>query len=383
VTDSVTATAESRERALFHGARRFPALDGLRAVSILMVITWHMGDDEWSTFNGSLGVALFFVISGFLITTLLLREEHRNGRISLSKFMIRRVFRILPLYYLALALTTVLVLGFGLGDQLGNFVERLPLLATFNGEFAGSGTFSLSWSLGIEEKFYIVWPILAFAVTFIRNRRALLISLLVPLSIAASFTPGFGYIGIFAPILCGCALALLMHSKRLFGVAYVLAQPVVASALALATLAFGFFSLPEFLQDESRYGHAAFGVVATLALPGFLIRNSPLRRALSSDFVVRYGQHAYGIYLFHPFCLDIIDRVIDPGQGTPAPILVRFVAVVVTSYAVAWVLKKYFEDPLIAVGRRLTGNKPAPGTQEPDPVDVAESRPASGEQPPR
>jgi hypothetical protein len=50
---------------------------------------------------------------------------------------------------------------------------------------------------------------------------------------------------------------------------------------------------------------------------------------------------------------------------------------------VAWVLKKYFEDPLIAVGRRLTGNKPAPGTQEPDPVDVAESRPASGEQPPR
>ena len=111
------------------------------------------------------------MISGFLITTLLLREEERAGRASLWRFYTRRVFRIFPLYFFALAVFSALVLLFRLGNDPDAFAERLPLLATYNGEFAGSGTFSHSWSLGIEEKFYLVWPLLAFGCLAIRRRR--------------------------------------------------------------------------------------------------------------------------------------------------------------------------------------------------------------------
>ena len=84
------------------GMRRFPGLDGLRALAATMVIFFHFGGPNWTWLSGWVGVYLFFVLSGFLITTLLLREQDRTGRISLSNFYIRRVFRILPPYLVIL-----------------------------------------------------------------------------------------------------------------------------------------------------------------------------------------------------------------------------------------------------------------------------------------
>jgi peptidoglycan/LPS O-acetylase OafA/YrhL len=187
-----------------------------------------------------------------------------------------------------------------------------------------------------------------------------MIGLMVSASILASFTPGLGYFGIYAPILCGCVVALLMNGTRSFVIAYWFANPLVATILLIATLAFGFLNLPSWLQDESRYGHAAFGIIAAMSLPGFLLRKGVQRRLFSFPSVVRYGQHAYGIYLFHPFCLELIDRAITPGQAGGPLILARFVLVVATSFAVAWLLKKWFEDPLIAIGRRLTSTERVP-----------------------
>ncbi|MEK8109623.1 acyltransferase [Micromonospora sp. M12] len=85
--------------------RRFPALDGLRAVAAIMVFAFHYGGPSWKWLTGWIGVHLFFVLSGFLITTLLLREEHRYGRVSLRAFYLRRFFRIMPVYLLVLFLT--------------------------------------------------------------------------------------------------------------------------------------------------------------------------------------------------------------------------------------------------------------------------------------
>lgn len=353
----------------FSTSRRFPALDGLRALSIVMVLTAHMHDQLWLGFNGALGVTLFFGISGFLITSLLLREKHRTGSVSLSGFYLRRIFRIVPLYALALLVVSVLVLGFGLGSGGGNFLARLPLLATFNGEFAGSGTFSHSWSLGIEEKFYIIWPIFAFFVPFVKSHLLQATIVLFPLTLLASFTPGVGYFGIYTAIVGGCLMAILMNSPHYFRFVFPLVRRVPATTafvlLILYTLG-GSQIIP--IDDQSRYAHAFFSVLVVITLPGMVAGNGPLRWFFSRRPFVYYGQHAYGIYLFHPLVIELVDYVIRAGQNSTALALARFALVFVGSFAVAGILKRWFEDPLIKIGRSLTKSKLPVGSVSTDEV---------------
>src|SRR5262245_1891357 len=84
------------------GVRYFTPLDGVRAIAVLMVVTWHVPASRFHVVNGYRGVTAFFVLSGFLITTLGLREESKTGRLRVSGFLVRRIFRILPLYYFVL-----------------------------------------------------------------------------------------------------------------------------------------------------------------------------------------------------------------------------------------------------------------------------------------
>lgn len=360
----------------FRAERHFRGLDGMRALSILMVLTVHMHDPFlWDFFDGSLGVTVFFCLSGFLITTLLLREEDRNGRVSFRGFYIRRVFRIVPLYFLALGLATVLVLGFGLGAGGGNFLERLPLLATFNGEFAGTGTFSHSWSLGIEEKFYIVWPLLAFGVAFIRNRIGIILATLVPLAFAAAFIDPVAYFGIYMPIIGGCALGVAMHHRRSFGIVYQLARPGVGTTLFVVMLLMSEFNgwLP--WREEIGYAHVTFATFVLLALPGVLIGNSWPRRILSLRPVVYYGTLAYAVYLFHPFVGEVADKIAPAGGESIPMILIRFVVVFLGSLAIALVLRKTVEQPMINLGRRLSHTRRPERTVPADPVPASnESR---------
>src|SRR5579863_8987346 len=150
---------------------RIPSLDGLRAISILFVLAAHeyesrpifssrtlLSDVLW--LHGSTGVSIFFVISGFLITGLLLREEDKTGRISLRKFYIRRVFRILPPFY-AYAVF-VLILGWlGLAgiSVLRGYDALWAMLFTWDyNPKVSSWLFAHTWSLSIEEQFYLLWP---------------------------------------------------------------------------------------------------------------------------------------------------------------------------------------------------------------------------------
>ncbi len=150
--------------------RRIPSLDGLRAISILMVLFSHathtLNFPPWlikraSTFIvGALGVRVFFVISGYLTTTLLLKEAKREGRISLSEFYQRRVFRILPVYFFYI-FTVLLVVGWlGLNaiyapTYLSAFAFMTHLWGPWSSE---SWPLMHSWSLAIEEQFYLIWP---------------------------------------------------------------------------------------------------------------------------------------------------------------------------------------------------------------------------------
>lgn len=331
----------------------WPALDGLRAFSIILVLLAHMRDPEWSFVSGALGVTLFFVVSGFLITTLLLREEKRKERVSLTNFYIRRSFRIIPLYAFALLVFSVLALGFGLGAGSENYMARLPLLATFNGDFAGGGTFSHSWSLGIEEKFYLVWPILAFGIAFSRRHRGVLLALLVPVATAASFLPGAGYAGIYVPILGGCALGLAANDSSLFKYVHALSLPFASFVTFSAMILLLFVDQFIPLNETSGYAHTLFSYSAVLALPAVLFSRTHINKVFSIRFITYIGTRAYAIYLFHPLCLHLVDRVLAPGSGSIGFIGARFVLVCALSVITGEVLYRAVEEPLNRLGRKF------------------------------
>ena len=150
------------------GNGRIPSVDGWRALSILMVLASHSTrmngfSDTWGVmsvfplaFDGNLGVRFFFVISGFLITFLLLREHDQNGKVSLKSFYIRRTLRILPVYVAYLAVVAVL--------QFFTRLHQAPITwigdLTFTVNFLPRGIISGHlWSLSVEEQFYLLWPL--------------------------------------------------------------------------------------------------------------------------------------------------------------------------------------------------------------------------------
>lgn len=218
-------------------APKIPGLDGLRAISILMVIAYHLGDHCYGLQTGcrdrfpagAHGVTVFFVISGFLITHLLCREQEKTDAVSLRDFYIRRAFRILPPALIYLALTSPLV-------SSGSILECLFFVRNFSLRDIHDAVNGHFWSLSVEEQFYLFWP--ACFVLLRTNRRRLLA--IAPVLIAApiwrhvaSRMPGMSHSWfngnwhhdiVFAsllllaghlPILIGCALALLRHEKFL------------------------------------------------------------------------------------------------------------------------------------------------------------------------
>ena len=165
----------------FHQHRRFLALDGMRGVAVLLVVLAHASQKrllaENFKFSGELGVIVFFVLSGFLITHLLLEERTRTGQISLSKFYVRRALRIWPLYFGVLGVYVFVLPLFLDPDNHRSIYEadslhdHYYLLAypLFLQNYLLSGSdfhyngLRVFWSLAVEEHFYLFWPLLLLA----------------------------------------------------------------------------------------------------------------------------------------------------------------------------------------------------------------------------
>ncbi|HET6794475.1 MAG TPA: acyltransferase family protein [Acidimicrobiales bacterium] len=174
-----TATADDAGRRRWH---HLPALDGLRGVAVLAVMLFH-GGVSWLP-GGFLGVDVFFVLSGFLITSLLIEERDRTGTIGLGGFWSRRARRLLPALFLLLAGTAAFAhfvaapesLGRIRGDVMATlaYFANWHFIASQSSYFARTGDpspLAHTWSLAIEEQFYVVWPLVVLAVA--RGRRAL------------------------------------------------------------------------------------------------------------------------------------------------------------------------------------------------------------------
>jgi peptidoglycan/LPS O-acetylase OafA/YrhL len=146
-------------------AHRIPSLDGIRAASIVLVIAWHLSSSGsapwlgplWRIDAGNLGVRVFFIISGYLITSLLLVEHDRTGTIDLRRFYLRRAFRIMPAFYAFLIVIGIATFA-GLLDTPRSAIARA---ATYTADYAsGESGWNIghTWSLAVEEQFYLLWP---------------------------------------------------------------------------------------------------------------------------------------------------------------------------------------------------------------------------------
>lgn len=145
-------------------ARRIPSLDGLRAVSIFLVVLSHAvrkpGQAAGYTHQlGALGVSIFFVISGYLITALLIQERETTGRISLRNFYIRRAFRIWPALYTYVGILAALA-AFGILIVSRGEILCASLFVWNYSPYLGSWLLGHTWSLSVEEQFYLIWPVL-------------------------------------------------------------------------------------------------------------------------------------------------------------------------------------------------------------------------------
>ena len=150
----------------FSTSRRIPSLDGLRAVSITMVLVSHLSGTHHAfalgfvnlSALGNFGVRIFFVISGFLITTQLLEEARSNGAISLKNFYLRRFFRIFPAFYAYVAAIAMAGLLGWVALRPGDLLHACTY--TMNYHYVRSWWFGHIWSLSVEEQFYVVWPVI-------------------------------------------------------------------------------------------------------------------------------------------------------------------------------------------------------------------------------
>lgn len=344
----------------FLAQRRFGSLDGLRCFAILGVILhhcWHGLPSIAVSTRGFLGVDLFFVLSGFLIVTLLLRERDHTGTIDLPAFYFRRSLRIFPVYYgLLAALTIVFTLRTGSSEGPA-FLAALPYLVTYTANWATVGSFMvIAWSLAAEEQFYLIWPPIEKR---LGGRR--IVAVIVAI-IAVNQVINFGLLDsalgelrsrnilqvTFTPILLGVLLAHLLHSRRGFRLLYrALGQRFtpVALVIALAMVV----SLPAPLVGPMRL---AIHLLMMALLATCVMRESHvLAPVFRFGPIARVGVVSYGMYLFHVvaqfFALAALRRYV--GESS----LVLFAVTTLATYLLAEVSFRVYETPFLSLKERL------------------------------
>jgi peptidoglycan/LPS O-acetylase OafA/YrhL len=334
----------------FLNQKIFANLDMLRGAAILAVVFHHAGTLEtgWLAVlhaNCRHGVSLFFALSGFLICSLLLREERRNGHVRLKDFYIRRSLRLFPLYYGMLAVYGVLIFGLGMFSPENQtlFKERLPYNVLYLSNFLPvTGPFFFAWSLAIEEQFYLI-----FGQLFRWARRSWLvglIALLVVIKPLMNLAGGLdnAHLGmriLFSysePLLWGVLGGFALHRREWFNAAQILSHPRVLGGLAAALLLM-LFTVP--LHDKSGLASQAIYVLMAFIVMGCAIR--PAIPVPGYRVLAHIGVVCYGIYLMHMLVIMVVQRIVTDN------LYLTFLLSVVIVTAVASLVYRYFESPIL------------------------------------
>jgi peptidoglycan/LPS O-acetylase OafA/YrhL len=293
--------------------RQLPALDGCRAVAVLAVLVFHF---DQTLLPGDLGVAFFFVLSGFLITWLLRREWAETGRVSLRGFYARRVLRIFPAYYVfvGVAATIAYLAGNGWPPILG------AAMLTYNMDYlqatgAAVGRLGHMWSLAIEEKFYLLWPA-CFLLLAPRGWHAVRLGLVVTIVVALVWRSAFVLAGgswdwtyhafdtRIDNIAIGCLLALVVEAPAFLRVVRAATArvwlPLVTVALIVASRwdAFGLW--------HNTAGYTVEALLMALLIAQLLVLHErPFWRWLDHPIARWLGRLSYSLYLYHILGLSV------------------------------------------------------------------------------
>lgn len=313
-----------------------PQLDGLRAIAIALVMGYHVFDDYYEVHypgqraplqGGFIGVDIFFVLSGFLITTLLLREMETHGRVDLKRFYLKRVRRLYPALLLLLSVFLLVspLLGLSLRRAGLHAIEVVCYISNWLRAFGWSNPTFLghTWSLSAEAQFYLVWPCVLIAIFNRRGRKALFAA---ALGFAAGswiwrvtlwqrgMPMGRIYNGLDTRsdgLLVGCALGILVSSSwwRQKSKPFEAGSNAIGWGCLLALALFAFTTSP-FAGSMVYWGFslsvllASALILALVSAPG-----SFLGRALAHPSLVWIGTLSYGLYLWHYPVLKVLVRV--------------------------------------------------------------------------
>jgi peptidoglycan/LPS O-acetylase OafA/YrhL len=322
-----------------------PAFDGMRGIGFLLVITAHIPSAPlFGYLQGWSAVWLFFVISGYLLTMLMMREEQANGRIRFGPFLIKRFFRIVPAYLAAVLIYWLACLMLApLADEIEPFKARLPYYLTFMPEYAQTKVFTIfvhSWTVGIELKFYLLFPPLVFLLIKDATWRLAVTAITAVLLTTIGTFTAHSYVA----ILCGAMLAMAMERPRGYAlIARLTRVPAVVPLTLLAAL----FAL---LARVEIYPPVA--AVATYLVAYAIVQQGAWLPVLLWRPLVYLGQRSYGAYLLH--MLMIRFGYMAFGNDTALGGYLTASLCLALTIPAAELLYRTVEQPGAALARRLT-----------------------------
>jgi peptidoglycan/LPS O-acetylase OafA/YrhL len=359
----------------------FPNLNGLRFIAALLVIIHHLEqiksiskiDNYWHTpfvnIIGRLGVLLFFVLSGFLITYLLLEEERIYTKINVKKFYIRRILRIWPLYFLIVIfalwvlpnITALTMPGAGKDFVYQHLVLKIALFLILCPNlilsFLGAIPYAAhTWSIGIEEQYYLVWPIILKV--FKKYRISLMffiifLSVFITNFLASHYSDNFPHKGSIVKfwfyfnidsMAIGALFALLLSRKSKL-LQFILNNYVFYSALIIASILIIRGTYIPYIHYE--FYSLLFGIIiinfAANKQIGISLENKPLNYL---------GNISYGIYMFHPIAIGISIYLATLINCTSNWLL--YPLTIVITVTIASLSYKYFESRFLKLKARFT-----------------------------
>ena len=370
----------------------FKNLDSIRFIAAFMVVLDH---NMWPTFDGVVdlkghfllrllnavskgdaGVSVFFVLSGFLITYLLISEYQAYGHIKVRNFYIRRVLRIWPLYYAVLffsfCIYPIIKSKMGIAYHCEfNPLYFLTFLSNFNlihvklmGSVSEILPLNITWSVSVEEQFYLFWPLLF---TFLPKKTwGYIIVLVIGASVGFRiwhrndfWILSFSTFSVLVDLATGAFFAYLIKTQlrvRTFFESASTLSHLFFIALSFNLLLWGDLIFPSKLGMAFGHFVLSFSFAIVIAAQAMSKKDSALNLS-NLSFANKWGKYTYGIYLLHPIAMiasTILLQSAHIPRGTPLGTFIGIVVTVIITLIMSWVSYEYFESKFLSLKNRFT-----------------------------
>jgi peptidoglycan/LPS O-acetylase OafA/YrhL len=360
-------------------AARIQEIDGLRGIAILLVVSFHYVNNQLvlsESFAGKLlckitsfgwvGVDLFFVLSGFLIGTILIR--YKGNPHYFKTFYIRRFVRILPNYFLFLLVALVIgSLPFFADNYMLSGNQTVPMWSYFafvhnfymaSLQNMGNDVLSITWSIGVEEQFYLFFPLFVYFLRLYLLPYFLAMIIVIAVVLRMQYDhwiPGYVLLTSRMDALAmGIWVAYLKETSWLQSLTRTRLNILVACMLLDIVLCGGLYAV---YGDLGAFKHTLFALFFSGCVILALVKAPYYSAVLRNHVLIWVGTISYSLYLFHYFILALFHHFIGNKAGVilaNTTDLVITILALLTSFAVAWLVYKLLETPMVRLGKRIT-----------------------------